>query len=163
MLFTTHNYSNITRVHAKALGWRTLPTCCHLLGPPKIYTFKTSIQLYICLILKCFGISHGKIGPKPWMSLGMPVQCCRVHHSLLFPYMSGFASSNWAELWNKMEVGVICVPFQYQLSALKQLSKHCIAAPRIIFKCTGCTCKCFLRAGELNAEVSGIPWGCLLS
>lgn len=59
-LFTMHNHSNITRVPARAFGCCALPTCYHLLSLPIIYTFRTSIQLYICLNWKCFGICCGK-------------------------------------------------------------------------------------------------------
>lgn len=127
-----YNHSNVTMAHARAFGWCILPTCCHLQGPPIIHAFTTSIQLYICLIWKGFGISHGKIRAKLWMRLGMPVWCCRVHHSFFLSYLSGFLSWNWVELWNKMEIG--CVPFSTPAKCPgMKLFKHHGAAARITF------------------------------
>lgn len=159
VLFTTHNHSNITRVHSRALGWCTLLTCCHRLDPPIIYTFKTSIQLYICLNCKCFGMCHGKIRAKPCMSLR---NAGVMLWSSLFtpPSLSAwFPIMEWLELWNKVVILIFSAPFLVPAKWIREkVLKHGRAGARFIFIMHGLDirmCFVFWRAQGW----SSIPWG----
>lgn len=104
--------------------------------------FKTSIQLYSCLIWKHFGISHGKIRSKPWMrlrnaSVVLKSSLFTPSLSVWFPIIgSGWAGTKW-----RLALAVLGKCLRKKLSELLQGSSS---------QCTGCTFTCKLESSRLG-------------